>query len=91
VSDFPLVEVSWNDAAAETEEHDILNLPQLIPALTVGYLVQRTDEAVWVAGEMLRVNDKGKTGFRGTTVIPASWVVRIRRVEPAPAKRKVKK
>lgn len=80
--DFPLVEVHWIDAANQADDHDLDTLPELVPCKTVGRLVKRTDEAVWVAAEVLMpTKDASTVRFRGTTVIPSGWVTKTRHLK----------
>lgn len=83
MSDFPIVEVHWMDASCQSDEVTIDDLPELIPVRTVGRLLKRSEEAIWVAAEWLAPDKiSNKDHFRSTTVIPVAWLTRpVRRLK----------
>lgn len=81
MKDYPLVEVSWMDATGEATEVTLDDLPELTLAKTVGRLLKRDAQALWVAAEVLEPSRRVKERrFRDTTVIPVAWVKRVRRL-----------
>ena len=73
-----IVVVTWSDASVQSDEAGIGELPALVTARTFGVLVKQTDEAVWIAAEKLFDPIKNSVTYRGTTVIPAGMVQKVK-------------
>lgn len=71
---FPLVEVTWHDAAGETGWQDLYEAQQanLVVCITTGYLIKKDRRKVVIASSL-----NASTRVEHTTTIPRTWVVEI--------------
>ena len=78
---FPLVEVTWHDAAGETGWETLYDAQQadIIVCVTLGYLIKKDRRRVVIASS---IRDDGAR-VEHTTTIPRTWVVKIIPLEVA--------
>lgn len=74
-----IYEATWTDAACESSEVTIRDLPKLQRARTYGELVAEDDDSVTLAAEVLE-SETTETTYRCTTVIPKMWGLKLRRL-----------
>lgn len=79
---FPVVLVRWKDAfiTSSGDEHTLEQLPTIRPAaptVSVGWLVRRTREALFVAQDWSQGDGVSLDSWRNITVIPRTMVTSI--------------
>lgn len=73
----PLILVEWEDAhtAKMTQNYEDIISEKLLPAKTVGWLINYNKEVIAICGFVF---DNGiEQGFRDTHYIPRSWIKKV--------------
>ena len=85
--DYPLVEITWGDAWADTEELSPQDFSRLTPVYrtTVGYLMNSDDVGYSLCSDVIEY--KGEAVCQGTMYVPTGMIVSIRYLKRAQSKR----
>jgi uncharacterized protein YdeI (BOF family) len=83
VTRYPIVSVEWKDAYVTQDENDVETVAALhgyARIVTVGFLIRKTRDAVYVAQDWCPEGsvglDNGRPVWRGITVVPRSLIVK---------------
>lgn len=75
-----LYELTWIDANSENGQHTRRELPKLERVRTYGVLVAEDKDSYTITGEVLESHDGGEENYRGSTIVPKVWGVKLRRL-----------
>lgn len=82
-SKYPIVVVQWQDAYSSDLWHNVDNVPGPAPSLTVGFLVKKTEEAIFLAMNVGEAD--ADADFGPTFTIPMGMVTKITKIKNANA------